>query len=170
MVAQVEHPWEAASGVGFFGPKSMIFLVPQQPFNAACDGRMIHPPCGHKSQNRPGGLRGDRGSLFITPIIEAVAVAALAPSAVRVLNRDQPVGSAADHWRVQVEPRCIQSREYRPCAIDVIHAPAAEPAAVLFLRTAQIFDGGSKARPVGGVAELREHTDASRRYIGRRRI
>src|SRR5579862_9622149 len=120
---------------------------------------MIRSPCGHQSQNRPGGLRRHGGRLLVAAVVEPIAIAAFAPAAVRVLNRDQPVRGTAHNRRVEIEAGTVQASEDRPRAIDIIYAPAAEPAAVFFLGPGEMVDGSPDARTVDGFAELREHAD-----------
>src|SRR5207244_2315799 len=63
-----------------------------------------------------------------------------------------------------------QRRQYRPGAVDVIGAPAAEPAAVRLLLAPQIIEALREARMIGRCAGLGQHSDAAGADIGGWRI
>ena len=89
----------------------------------------------------------------------------VAPTAVFVLNRDQPIGRARNGGIIRRQSNAVQPGERRPSAINVIYAPAAEPASVLFLLGFQACDGG-----VVLLAQLSEHAEAARADIGGQRV
>ena len=65
----------------------------------------------------------------------------------------------------------IERAQHRPGAVDVVHAPAAVPAAVGELRAAQIVDAARHRRAARGrLAELRQHRQAARGDVLGRRI
>ena len=65
----------------------------------------------------------------------------------------------------------VERAQRGPRAVDVVHAPAAVPAAVLLLLFHEIGDAAlHDLAGVAGRAELRQHGDAARRHVGRRRI
>src|SRR3981081_1931829 len=66
--------------------------------------------------------------------------------------------------------RLRQGRQYRPGAVNVIGAPAAEPRAVGFLLPAQVSDGSLQSPLVLSAAGARQHRDDPRGDIARRRI
>ena len=170
MVAQVENAREAAAGVGVLPPQAAGILVPAQPGDAALDGRMVDLLCRHQPQQRPGGLRRRGGRLLVTAIVELVAGAVLAPAAIRILDRDQPICSLAHARPRPVEARGAQRAERRPGAVDVVHAPTAEPVAVGHLVALEIVDAGTHDGGVRRLAELGQHADAARADVRGRRI
>ncbi len=125
----------------------------------------------HQGDQRPGGLRGGAAGALVAAVFELVARRVLAPAAVGVLDRDQPVDGLADRHGGRVVPGGVQRAQCRPGAVDVIHAPAAVPAAVLLLVGEQVVDGpGERRAGLLGLAELGQHRDAARRDVGGRRI
>ena len=76
------------------GQSPSALLRALQIADAARDGGMIDLARRHQAQQRPCRLRRDGGRGLIASVVELVAVAVLAPAAVRVLDRDQPVGGA----------------------------------------------------------------------------
>ena len=170
MVAQVEDAREAAAGVGVLPPQAARVLGPPQPGDAALDGGMVDLACRHQPEKRPGGLRGVGGSGLIAAVVELVARAVLAPAAVCVLDRDQPVGGLAHARPRAVEARGAERAQCRPCAVDVVHAPAAEPAAVRHLLALEIVETGAHDGTRRRLAELGQHADAAGADVGGRRI
>ena len=94
-----------------------------------------------------------------------------APAAVFVLDSFQP-GNSFLHFRAsRIALHSIQCAKHRPSSIDVIHSPAAEPAAVFLLRAQEIIDA---ARDHGiarrNLSKLAQHGKTAGRDIRRRRI
>src|SRR5208283_4911815 len=92
-----------------------------------------------------------------------------APAAVFVLDSFQP-GNSFLHFRAsRIALHSIQCAKHRPSSIDVIHSPAAEPAAVILLRAQEIIDA---ARNHGiarrNLAKLAQHGKTAGRDIRRR--
>src|SRR5207237_9034362 len=65
--------------------------------------------------------------------ISRVAVIALAPAAVGILPGREPPPGAARGGIIRADARLRERSQYRPCTVDVVRAPAAEPRAVRFL-------------------------------------
>ena len=107
---------------------------------------------------------------FIAAVVELVAGAVLAPAAILVLDRDQPVGGLGDTRPRAVEAGGAERAERRPRAVDVVHAPAAEPAAVRHLLALEIVDAGAHDGTRRRLAELGQHADAAGADIRGRRI
>src|SRR5271166_5574847 len=87
----------------------------------------------HQPKQRPRGLRRRTRRLFVTLVIELVARTVLAPAAILILDRDEPIHLAPCIGRCGIDARCVEGAERGPRSVDIIHAPAAEPAAVLLL-------------------------------------
>src|SRR5271165_342051 len=102
---------------------------------------MIDLPRRHQSEQSPGRLRRRARRLLIAAVIELVARAILAPAAVRVLYPQEPSDRLAEFGGGVVETDGIERAQDGPGAVDVIHAPAAEPAPIRHLRAAQVFEG-----------------------------
>src|SRR5512141_644333 len=94
----------------------------------------------HQTKQGPCRLRGGGGSCLESLIIEPVADGILAPAAIRVLNRQQPVHSLAHRRFLVVDPGGIERAQYRPSPVDVVKAPAAIPRSLRKLGPAQILD------------------------------
>src|SRR5215468_6250993 len=101
--------------------------------NAARDRRVIDLAGRHQPEQRPGCLRGGRWRGLVAAVGELIARSVLAPAAVRVLDRDQPFDRAANLGRRALDAGDIERTQHGPGAVDVVGAPAAEPAAVLLL-------------------------------------
>src|ERR1700733_2475736 len=104
--------------------------------------------------------------MLVAPITELVAVATFAPAAIRVLDRDQPIGGTSNSRRIGVDAGGVETSKHRPGSVDVIDAPAAEPASILLLDAREIIDRGLDARAACGFSQLREHSNATRADIG----
>src|SRR3954467_1679252 len=84
VIAQIEHAREARRGVMRFLPEAVRALRARQIGDAARHGWMVDRTGRHQAEQRPGGLRGRARGRFVALVVELVAVAALAPAAVRV--------------------------------------------------------------------------------------
>src|SRR3989304_4752096 len=113
-------------------------------------------PGGGEPRERPGRLRGGRdaapapGEPFLAALVRA---AVLAEAPVLVLVRLDP-GDGAPHGRVVGgEAGRRQGGKRGARAVDVVHAPAAEPRAVLLLPAQEVGyaapDGFRVAGPAG---------------------
>ena len=66
-----------------------------------------------------------------------IAPAGLAPAAVSVLHHAQPLGGLLDIGSLLSTPIGVQPAQHQQGAVDVVHAPAAEPGAVRLLLFAE---------------------------------
>ena len=114
-------------------------------------------------------MRGGAGCTLVAAVIELVARAVLAPASVGILDACQPGNGFAEFGRGMIEVGGIERAKDRPGAINVIHAPAAVPAALRGLRAAQIIKSSRDCRAIC-LADLREHANAARRHVLGRRI
>src|ERR1700741_1430429 len=94
----------------------------------------------HQPEEGPCRLRSRTRSVLITAIVELLACSALAPSAVGILDPDEPRDRLAEFGRSLIDAGGIERTQDRPGPVDVVHAPAAVPASLLHLSTAQIID------------------------------
>src|SRR5690349_2475136 len=115
---------------------------------------------GHQAEQRPGGLRRGAGSLLITAIVELVARGVLAPAAIGILDLREPSDRLAEFRRGVIDASGVEGAQDRPGAIDVVHAPAAVPTALLELGAAQIVDSTRHRRAIR-LADLRQHRDTA---------
>src|ERR1700712_997665 len=108
MIAKVEHPWEARSGVVTLAisarhqlvPRSMLVLTLGEPTNSLCDRIGAGVVCREEPEQGPCRLRGGRGAdAALRGCI--VGAAGFAPSASRVLHHADPLGGLL-HGRLQV--------------------------------------------------------------------
>src|SRR5437763_9440536 len=110
---------------------------------------MIELAGRHEAEQRPGALRGGARCLFVSVVVELIARSVLAPAAVLVLDSHEPIHRFAEFFGSPIDAGGIERTEHRPGAVDVIHSPAAEPAAVFELSAAQITDRLCDARVLG---------------------
>src|SRR6516225_9787561 len=101
---------------------------------------MVNLAGRHQSEQGPGGLRSRARRFLITMVIELVARPVFSPAAVGILDLDEPSHGFAKLARALVDPGGIERAQDGPGAVDVVHAPAAVPAAVLHLGPAQIVE------------------------------
>ena len=102
--------------------------------------RMIDFAGRHQAEQRPGRLRRRARRRLVTRVVELVARAVLAPAAVGVLDRFSQATALLQRRIGMIDPGGVERAEHRPGAVDVIDAPAAEPAAVRFLLFQQVID------------------------------
>src|SRR5277367_1315531 len=86
---------------------------------------------------------------------------ALPPTPVRVLSGQQPLGGAADFRRRRIDAGSVEGGQYRPGTVDVVGAPAPEPAAVGFLIAPQKGDRSGDGGMVRVIAELAKQPEAA---------
>src|SRR6267142_438883 len=103
-------------------------------------------------------------------LVGPVGGAVLAPAAIVTLMREQPVDGAADLRLGGIDAGGVEAAERRPCAVDVVGAPAAEPAAFRLLLVAQEGETALHALMVLVIAELRQHAEAARGDVRGRRV
>src|ERR1035437_10401796 len=92
------------------------------------------------SSQRPGRLRRGAGS-HAAGVGIVVAAAGLAPAAVGILHHANPLGSLLNLRLKMIDADGIQSAQHPKCAVDIVHAPAAEPTSARLLLTEDESDG-----------------------------
>src|SRR4029077_8384103 len=130
VITQIEHTGEARGGISLLFPQAVIALIFGEIRDAASNSRMLHLACRHQTEKRPCGLRGRARRLLVAAIVQLVARSVLAPAAVLILDRSEPLYRPAKHRRLSVHARGVERAQHRPGAVDVIHAPTAVPAPV----------------------------------------
>src|ERR1700761_6488367 len=133
MVAQIEHARETRGGMVGLAPETIVALRRGEIGDAARDCGVIGFTRGHQSKQSPCRLRSGAGRGFVTSVVQLVACRALAPAAVRILDPLKPRNRAAHRLRLRILTRDCERAQRRPGSIDVVHAPAAEPASVPLL-------------------------------------
>src|SRR5581483_8498957 len=86
---------------------------------------------GDQAQHGPSGLGGRAVGGSVGPVI--VAGAAFAPASIGVLDRAEPLAGSQDIRLTIAFARGLQSPQRQVGPVDVIDAPAAIPASVVFL-------------------------------------
>src|SRR5947208_8537573 len=94
MIVQVKNLGEAGSRGQFLVPGAVGTLRAEQVFDAFVHALAGRVATREQAQHRPGGLRGSAFGGCKYSVV--VAGAALAPAAVRILNRPQPLAGAQD--------------------------------------------------------------------------
>src|SRR3984885_7283602 len=138
--AQTKDARKTPRGEPRLGPKPVAVLGFGEISDAARHRRMVAAMNRHQPEQGPGGLRCSTRRGLVAAITEFIAGSILAPSAVGILNADQPVGAGPYRGGVRLKAGGIEGAQYRPGAIDIVHAPAAVPAPVSELGIAQIID------------------------------
>ena len=102
VVTQVEHARESSRGVERLVPESVFALGRGEIGDAAGDGWVIRLTRRHEPEHRPSRLRGGARRRLEPLVRELVAVAALAPAAVGVLDADEPCDGASHRLRSRI--------------------------------------------------------------------
>src|SRR5439155_24967298 len=105
---------------------------------------------GDIGKERPGRLRGGRGAAAPGRHV-LVGEDVLTEGTAWLLDRVQPRERAADGRMAGREPTGLESRDRGAGAVEVIHAPAAEPGAVRLLLGEQPIEAGGTRGPVPGL-------------------
>src|SRR5215467_7907125 len=140
MVTQIEYSGKSGRREVGFRPEPVLILGFGKPGDAARYRRIVRLAGGHKAEQGPRGLRRCAGGRLIAVIVQLVTGAVLAPSPVGILDAGQPVGGFANAIVIMLDTSGVKRAQHRPGAVDVVHAPAAVPAAVLELGVAQIVN------------------------------
>ena len=158
VVVEVEDFGEAGAGVGVFFPVAVGELVVDEPSDGFGDvgvGGGEGAGGGHEGHGAPGGLGGGAGAAAFEVGV-FVGVAGFAEGAVGFLDGAEPVDGFAYPLVVHAFADAAETGEGLPCAIDVVDAPAAEPAAILVLRLLDEVDGFADGGVGGGDAAVAE--------------
>src|ERR1700686_2977965 len=99
--------------------------------------------CRHQSKQGPCRFRCGGGGTLIPPVVEPVTPGVLAPAAVRVLDRDQPIHGLAYGRVLMVEARGVERPQRRPGDVDVVYPPTTVPRSLRKLGAAKIGDAVS---------------------------
>ncbi len=159
VVLQVEHLREPSARGEFLIPAAVFALMFGQPLDALQQTAGSGVAAGQQPQHAPRGLRWRtrRGRKRVI----VVAGAAFAPSAVGVLNGTDPFACAKNMRLAIAFAGRFKSAKSQERPVNVIHAPAAIPASVRFLR----FPRYSKPRDDGRMVRL--HSDRTNASITR---
>src|SRR3954453_17647409 len=101
---------------------------------------MLHLARCHQREQSPRCLRGGARRFLVATIVELVARSILAPAAVLILNREEPLYRPAEHRGLMIDARRVERAQHRPGPVDVVHTPTAIPAAVRQLVALEPFD------------------------------
>src|SRR5262249_36631767 len=99
-----------------------------------------------------------------------VGLTRLAPAAVPILVRLQPAHGALDVLLVEALPDRFEAPEHRPRAVDVVHAPAPEPRAIVPLRAADERQRAAGRLEVAAIPERAHQLESAAGEIFRRRV
>src|SRR5262249_47684706 len=140
VVAEIEVTREAGAREEALRPRAVGPLGADEPVDAALDGVALRSVGSEEAEERPRGLRG-RALALPGETLVVVGGDRLAPAAVGVLVRTQPLDGTADVRRAQILADRGEADERAPRPVDEVDAPAAPPRAVLALRPAEELDG-----------------------------
>jgi hypothetical protein len=133
VIAQIEDARKPDRGVPGLIPTPVFALTFDKVADTSGNRRVSNLSGSHQAKQRPGRLRGDAVGRFAMRYSGVVGFGAFAPAAVRMLPGEQPNYRSAYFRRDGVDAECIESRQRRPGSIDVVGAPATEPAAIALL-------------------------------------
>src|SRR3954454_17484667 len=91
MIAQIKHPWKPRCGVALLVPQAFFGLCAYQVLYATLDRRMLDLAGRHQTKQGPCRLRGRGWRALIALVVESVPSCILAPAAILVLDRHQPI-------------------------------------------------------------------------------
>src|SRR5881628_1150883 len=169
VVLQVEDPREARSVPERILPRAIGVLRPQQVVDAALDDRAARTPGREEPEQRLRGLARN-GLADARELVVVVALVRLAPAPVPVLVALEPADRALDVFVTGVLADRGEATQHGPRAVDVVHAPAAEPRPVVPLRMAEEIDRALSGLEVLPIAERAEQLEPAPRQVLRRRI
>src|ERR1700682_2198271 len=114
MIAKIEHARKTGRGELQLRPEAVRATAAQQIIDAACDSAVAHLARRDDPKQCPSRLGGGTWRRFVTLVVECVAVTALAPTAVCVLRKNQPVDGASDLRRTRTYAGSVESAQDRP--------------------------------------------------------
>src|SRR3990172_9530 len=168
VVLQVEDAREPRPVPERVGPAAVGLLRAEQVLDAALDHGPARPPRGEEREQRPRRLAGRRGA-DAGERGAVVALARLAPAAVRVLAALQPADRALHVLVAGILADRGQAAQHRPRPVDVVHAPAPVPRPVVPLGVPQELDRALRRLEVLALAEGAEQLEpAARQVLGGR--
>src|SRR5450631_4285341 len=91
----------------------------------------------HQPKQGPCRLRCGGGGSRKSPVVEPVTGGILAPAAILILDRQQPVHRSPDRRVPVVDAAGIERAQYRPGTVNVVKTPAAIPGSLGELGPAQ---------------------------------
>src|SRR5438874_2600921 len=160
VVLEVEDAREAGAVPERVLPRAIGVLGSQEILDAARHGGAGRAPRREEAEERPGGLARRRFAGAGERVV-VVALAGLAPAAVLVLVALEPAHRALHVLVPRVLADGGQAAQHRPGAVDVVHAPAAVPRAVVLLRVAEELDRALGRLEVLAVAERAQELEAA---------
>src|ERR1700694_5332599 len=94
MIAKIEHARKTGRGELQLRPEAIRAMAAQQVVDAACDSAVAHLARRHEGKQCPSRLGGRTTPRYITLVVDCVPITGLAPTAVCVLRKNQPVDGA----------------------------------------------------------------------------
>ena len=166
MVAEIKDAGEPGAGELAFIPGAVVVLRLGKVAHAAEHGRMIGHAGGDQAEHGPSGLR--RGGLPLAAEFGLlIGIGRLAPAAVGLLMGQEPLGPG-HHGRIVLGHADLdQAGQGLPGAVDVVDAPAAEPASVGLLGAAHERDGPIDVRIAHAAAEFAQGLQHPAAKVGR---
>src|SRR2546428_7027339 len=169
VVLEMRWPGAARPVAGRRLPRAIGVVRPQQVGDTALDDRAARAPGREEPEQRPRGLARNRLA-GARELVVVVALARLAPAPVLVLVTLEPANRALDVFVTRVLADRGEATQHGPRAVDVVHAPAAEPRPVVPLRMAEKIDRSLSGLEVLPITERAEQLEPAPRQVLRRRI
>src|SRR5882762_8788118 len=168
MILQIKNSRETGAGEIWLAPGAVFPLFVDEIGNGSSDRGVVDVGAGEKADEAPRGLRsGARPLAFGERLV--IAAQRLSEAAVGLLHGAKP-GDGALAVIARCERNGFERAENSAAAVNVVHAPAAEPGAVAGLILEQesyrALDGGM----LGGPAETAEAFDNAGGDVSGRRI
>src|SRR5882672_792306 len=168
VILQIEDAGKTGASEIRLAPGAVFPLLVDEIGNGFRDSGVVDVSAGEKADETPSGLRsGARALAFCKRLV--IAAQRLAEAAVGLLHGAKP-GDGALAIIAGCERNGFERAENAAAAVDVIHAPAAEPRAVFGLIFEQKFDGALDGGMLGGPAETAEAFDNAGGDVGGGRI
>src|SRR5438067_12214778 len=132
VVLQIKHPRETGAGNLRLVPRAIWALRRKQITETTLHARPIEFSARANPHDRPGSLRGRALTLAFEDRV-LVRRASLTPAAVVILTALDPIAPTQNPILRHVLADGAQTAEHLPRSVNVIHAPAAIPGAVVVL-------------------------------------
>src|SRR5216683_774008 len=117
-----------------------------------------------QSDQSPRGLRCGAGPPSV-PCRIFVRKRALAPSAIGILFRLEPIYSALDPRLVDIDTDCAEPGERGESPVNKVDTPASAPSTFGRLISLEPFDRAGRNRMIGAIANRRHHLQYAPRQI-----
>ena len=171
MITQIKHTGKARSGIKHFVPFSLFGLLLEKVVNPPLYRGAPHFTGGHEPKERPCGLGSGAFPLPRKTGIR-IRVTCFTPAIIRVLTCFQPLNRPLNIGLRRIFTQATQAFQNRPCAVNIIDAPASKPGPAIFLfsfQKSRPLEMGGKSTPYPNMANSSIHLPVKSDVPGSRR-